>query len=223
MVAIVSDLSTHSRSDAPATRPWVERFAAGNRKGHAGWLTLQHLTIESFDREEYLLFSAVTDDGKSLDQEACEKLFHCAAVVEPCEEPPAPVRDRLRKEAERHGQARVARSLDGNTRLFAEERERLEKWAEDLELTANQELDDTKAQIKATRRRSEQATTLDEQEAVQSALRELERKQRRQRQQIFAVADQIAERRDDLIEALKRRMTQKATSSPLFTIRWEVV
>lgn len=48
-------------------------------KGQSGWLTLQRLTIDSFDREEYLLFSAVTETGRSLDQETCERLFHALA------------------------------------------------------------------------------------------------------------------------------------------------
>jgi hypothetical protein len=43
----------------------------------------------------------------------------------------------------------------------------------------------------------------------------------RQRQQIFDLEDEIAQKRDDLITALERRMTQKSTSEPLFTIAWQ--
>ncbi len=53
--------------------------------------------------------------------------------------------------------------------------------------------------------------------------RELEKKQRKQRQQIFEVEDQIAEKRDQLIDGLQRRMSQKTKSTPLFTIQWRVV
>ncbi|MFQ3580902.1 MAG: SNF2-related protein, partial [Chloracidobacterium sp.] len=52
-------------------------------KGRSGWLHLQRLVIESFEREEYLLFSGVDDQGRSLDQETLEKMFHCEAKVEP--------------------------------------------------------------------------------------------------------------------------------------------
>jgi hypothetical protein len=44
-------------------------------KGRSGVLSLTRLTVESFESEDYLLFSAVTDDGQSLDQETCERLF----------------------------------------------------------------------------------------------------------------------------------------------------
>ena len=163
-------------------------------KGQSGWLTLQQLIIDSFDREEHLLFSAITDAGKSLDQETCERLFHCDATTEPVAEPSHPFADRLQKEAERHVQATIGASLEANNTLFNEERERLEKWAEDMVVAAEKDLADTKAQIKAVRRQSRLAATLDEQSELQQKLRELEKKQRRQRQQIFEVEDQISQK-----------------------------
>ncbi|RCS47654.1 ATP-dependent helicase [Bremerella cremea] len=191
-------------------------------KGKSGWLTLQYLTIDSFDREEYLLFSAMDETGKSLDQETCQKLFHCAAQVADSSDLPPELTDRLKKEAGRHAEATITHSLEGNNALFNEERERLEKWAEDMVVAVEKDLADTKAQIKAVRRQSRLATTLDEQNDLQQKLRDLEKKQRKQRQQIFEVEDEIAEKRDDLIDGLQQRMTQKTHSTHLFTIQWEV-
>jgi superfamily II DNA/RNA helicase len=192
-------------------------------KGRSGWLTLQHLVIDSFDREEHLLFSAVDGAGMSLDQETCERLFHCKADVSPDDGPPPEVRERLQKEAERHAQAAINLSLEANNRLFNEERERLEKWADDMMVAAEKDLKDTKEQIKAFKRQARIAATLGEQNDIQTRLQELERKQRRQRQEIFDIEDQIAERRDGLIDSLQQRMNQETSSTHLFTIRWTVV
>ncbi|MFO0916093.1 MAG: SNF2-related protein [Pirellulales bacterium] len=191
-------------------------------KGQSGWLNLQRLAIDSFDREEYLLFSAFTDSGKSLDQETCERLFHCSATVEPLDGIADDARDRLGVESSIATEAAIALSLEGNNKLFSEERERLEKWAEDMVIAAEKDLADTKAQIKAIRRQSRLATTLDEQNDLQQKLASLERKQRKQRQQIFEVEDQIADKRDALIDGLHRRMSQKTKVNSLFTIRWRV-
>jgi superfamily II DNA/RNA helicase len=192
-------------------------------KGQSGWLNLQRLAIDSFDREEHLLFSAFTDKGKSLDQETCERLFHCSATVEPLDGIADDARDRLGIESSIAAEAAVALSLEDNSKLFSEERERLEKWAEDMVIAAEKDLADTKAQIKAIRRQSRLATTLDEQNDLQQKLASLERKQRKQRQQIFEVEDQIAEKRDALIDGLHRRMSQKTKTTSLFTIQWKVV
>ena len=191
--------------------------------GKSGWLTLQHLTIDSFDREEYLLFSAMDISGRSLDQETCQKLFHCTAQVADASDIPPELTDRLKKEAGRHAEATITHSLEGNNALFNEERERLEKWSEDMVVAAEKDLSDTKVQIKAVRRQARLATTLDEQNELQQKLRDLEKKQRKQRQQIFEIEDQIAEKRDTLIDGLQKRMTQKTHSTHLFTIQWEVV
>jgi hypothetical protein len=192
-------------------------------KGQSGWLTLQWLAIDSFEREEHLLFSAFADSGKSLDQETCERLFHCSASVEPLDGLPQDAKTRLGVETNLHADAAVACSLEDNNRLFSEERERLEKWAEDMVVAAEKELADTKAQIKAIRRQSRLATTLDEQNDLQAKMVALEKKQRKQRQQIFAVEDQIAEKRDALIDGLHQRMAQKTKVTNLFTIRWSVI
>ena len=192
-------------------------------KGQSGWLNLQHLAIDSFDKEEYLLFSAFTDSGKSLDQETCERLFNCMAMVEPLDSLPEDAKTRLIVETNLHADAAVAVSLEDNSRLFSEERERLEKWAEDMVVAAEKDLADTKAQIKAIRRQSRLATTLDEQNDLQQKLTAMEKKQRKQRQQIFEIEDQIAEKRDALIDGLQRRMSQKTKITPLFTIQWRVI
>lgn len=57
---------------------------------------------------------------------------------------------------------------------------------------------------------------------VQEQIRAPEQKKRRLRQRIFDVEDEIAEKRDRLIEALERRMRQKTETRPLFTIQWAV-
>jgi hypothetical protein len=64
---------------------------------------------------------------------------------------------------------------------------------------------------------------MEEQHELQEKIQDLEKKKRRQRQQIFDLEDEIAQKRDDLISALERRMTQKTISEPLFTIAWNVV
>jgi len=192
-------------------------------KNRSGWLHLQRLVIDSFEREEYLLFSGFDDEGRSLDQETLEKMFHCEAKAEPLASVPSDVEARLAAEAERHTQATISRSLETNNRHFQEAREKLEKWADDMVLAAEKELKDTKERIKALTRQARLATTTEEQHALQKQIQELERQKRRQRQRIFDVEDEIMAKRDELIEKLEKRMRQRTNVEPLFTIRWSVV
>lgn len=192
-------------------------------KGRSGWLTLQFLTIDSFDREEYLLFSGFDEAGKTIDQETLGKLFNCIGHESAIDLPPPPTLNRLEQEIDRHMKATISRSLEENNKHFNEAREKLEKWANDMVFAAEKELKDTKQQINLFNRQSRLAPTMEEQHQLQEKIRELEKKKRRQRQQIFDIEDEIIEKRDTLITALERRMTQRTTIEPLFTIHWKVV
>jgi hypothetical protein len=222
-------LETAKGLDTPAARVIFDISGRPTRialveaqKGRSGWLHLQRLVIDSFEREEYLLFSGIGDDGRALDQETMEKLFHCEARAEPLSSVPSGVGGRLAAEAERHAQATISRSLETNNRHFQEAREKLEKWADDMVLAAEKELKDTKERIKALNRQARLAATTEQQHAIQEQIRELEKQKRRQRQRIFDVEDEILAKRDELIEKLEKRMRQRTNVEPLFTIRWSV-
>ena len=191
-------------------------------RGKNGFLTLARLVIDSYEREEYLLFSGFDHDGRSLDQETMEKLFGCLGRVDGGDQIPDTVKQRLAAETDRHAKATVSRSLEQNSVHFNEAREKLEKWADDMVISAEKALTDTKEQIKVLRREARQATTLEEQHKIQEKIQKLERQQRRQRQDIFKAEDEIMEKRDALIESLERRLSQRTETENLFTIRWAV-
>ena len=191
-------------------------------RGKSGFLTLTRLVVESYEREEYLLFSGFDAAGASLDQETMEKLFGCAGEVSGDASIPPAEQQRLTAESGRHAKATVSRSLEQNNVHFHAARERLEKWADDMVLSAEKALADTKEQIKALRRQARQAVTLEEQHAIQQQVQKLEKQQRRQRQDIFKAEDEIMEKRDSLIESLERRLAQTTATDALFTIRWAV-
>ncbi|HOV94717.1 MAG TPA: SNF2-related protein [Spirochaetales bacterium] len=191
-------------------------------KGEAGYLALQKLVIESYEQEEYLLFSGFIDDGKPLDQETMERFFLCEGkVLGPAIISPH-VQDHLAQEAERCATATINRSLERNNQHFLEECDRLDRWADDMVNAAEKALSDTKEQLKALRRQSRQAATLQEQHEIQQKIAKLERQRHRQQQEIFKVEDEIMTKRDALIDELEKRLTQKTVAEPLFTIRWVV-
>ena len=192
-------------------------------RGQSGVLTLQKLSIDSFERQEFLLFSGMTDQGKSLDAETCEKLMATLATVDttPVVLPDATAQ-RLQAEAQRHAEATVATSLETNNAHFNEGRDKLDRWAEDMVQAAEQALKNTKDQIKAAQREARQATTLAEQQAAQERISKLERQKNRQRRDIYDVEDDIDAKRNQLIDQLTQRMAQKVSAQSLFTIAWTV-
>ena len=191
-------------------------------RGKSGWITLVRLEVTAFETTESLLFSGCTDDGELLDQEACEKLMAIPAAGKPVAIFDA-APENLAANSQRRVQATIAEVLEANQRLFNEERDKLERWADDKLLAAEESLKNTKARIAQLKRDARKAATLQEQDGIQRELSELERKQRRLRQEIFAVEDEIIEKRDALIASLQQRLQEKTETQTLFTLRWQVV
>ena len=133
------------------------------------------------------------------------------------------VPEALLANSQRALKATIARVLEANQRLFNEERDKLERWADDKLLAAEEALKNTKARIAQLKRDARKAVTLQEQDGIQRELSELERKQRRQRQEIFEVEDEIIAKRDELIASLQQRLQEKTSHETLFSVRWQVI
>ena len=193
-----------------------------NLRGKAGWLTLARLEVSAYDTTEALLFSGLTDDGEPLDQETCEKLMSIPSAGVPVALH-ATSPEALTANSQRAVAATIAQVLEANQRLFNEERDKLERWADDKLLAAEEALKNTKARIAQLKRDARKAATFQEQDGIQRELSELERKQRNLRQEIFAVEDEIIAKRDELISSLQQRLQEKTSNETLFSIRWQVI
>ncbi|WP_100640209.1 SNF2-related protein [Marinobacter salexigens] len=202
----------------------VKLSALQNLPEKSGWLELNLLELQSFQREEHLVFTAVTDDGQLLDEEQCELIFRLQGEVlgNDAGGPDQQSGRQISETVTRQLDARLSRLLDENNEYFQRERTKLEAWADDQLLSAEQKLEDTKTQIKEAKRQSRLAESVQDQKHAQEEIRRLSKLQRRQRQEIFDVEDEIEARRDALIDALERQMHQGSSTHHLFRIRWRL-
>ena len=99
----------------------------------------------------------------------------------------------------------------------------MDAWAQDQLVSAEARLEETRVKLKEAKKQSRLADTVEEQKSAQEAVKQLEKIQRRQRQEIFDVEDEIEGRRDRLIDALEQQMHQHSTSHQLFRVRWRLV
>lgn len=213
MAEVVFDYSGHGRRISV-----VEQL-----KGQQGHLILQRLRVKSAEEEDHLLFTATTSDGVPLDQETCTKLFQCTGATTQPTTVAEDTKAQLQADAAQLVKATLDRLMEENNRHFQEAREKLYKWAHDLEQSAARELDDAKMKIRELERQARQAATIKEQHEIEDQIAQHNRKKRELRERIFQVEDEIAEKRDRLINALVKKMEQTSQTETLFTIRWRVV
>lgn len=198
--------------------------ALANAEHTQGWLELSQLSLKSFASEEYLVLTALSDNGEIIDSEFIELLFRLKAnVVETAPTIGSELEEKLSGTVKRQIQTALNKALDENNEYFQRERAKLDAWADDMMLAAEQELEDVRTQIKQARKESRLAQSLEEQKTAEEHLQKLNRLQRRKREQIFDVQDEIDAKRDAMIEALDAKMHQQSSTQHLFRIRWQLV
>jgi hypothetical protein len=129
----------------------------------------------------------------------------------------------LQANTQRQLEATLSRALEQNHKFFQQEREKLDTSADDRIASAEKALKDTKPKLMGLKRQARLALSMEDAQRLQQDIRKTEAEQRRQRQEIFAVEDEIDTRRDALITALEKRLHRASRSQSLFSNRWFVV
>jgi len=191
--------------------------------GRSGWIRLDKLTLDSDTTEEFLLLTAITDDGENLDQELTQRLFDVAGRETVAVAPTDEVTCRLGADADRLAEATLARAAEHGNERFKQVQTQVNQWADDKIAAAEMELDTIKRELRAVRREADLAETVQAQQAAQERVSQLERKRRRARSQIDDIEDQVERERQKLIGQLRDRCQQHQTRETLFAIRFEAV
>lgn len=191
-------------------------------KGKKGYITLKKLIVESFEREEHLIFNGITVNGDILSQEQCEKMFYCnATVIE--KQIPSDKLERLEKDAHVHIQSKMNDISQANQEYFKQEQQRLMKWEDDMLYSIEEELTQVKAQIRRKEREKLAATSEREMLEIDEQISQLIKKRRRLRNEIEDMEDEVKLKRRKLTNELRKKMESITTVETLFNIEWEVV
>ncbi len=189
--------------------------------GQGGVLSVRKVSVSGLDEQDHLIFCATSDTGNSIDEQAAARLFElpCQLVHEGDISAP----DSIETLADKRQNEIIARLESQKAKWFAEESQKLEKWAEDKVAAAEKELADVKTQVRDLKKEMRGATEPKDQHRIQTQIQDLEKSKRRLRQRIFEVEDEILEKRDDMIADIESRLKQETSTQEIFTIRWSVV
>ena len=186
--------------------------------GKSGWLELTKLTIEAMNVDEFLIFAAVTDDGRILDEDICTKLLALPARVEgPSGKGPDLSEIRKNEIITRF------ESIDKrNSDFFDEEVLKLDRWSEDLKQGLEREIKDLDKQIREARKTATLVQSLQEKLDAQKLIKSLEKTRSTRRRELFDAQDAIDDKRDELIKNIEKQLKQSRSSQMLYKIKWTV-
>ena len=179
------------------------------------------LSLDSFQEEEHIVITAMTDDGKVLDVDLCERLLQVNATV--LSDVVDPIPEIFKANIDKQYQVALNHALELNDEFFKKERDKLEQWAEDSLLAVEKMLEDVKLKISSLKRESRKAPDIETEKKLQEEIQKTEKEKRRMRQQVFDVEDEIADKRDAMIDALEQRLHRSSKAENLFVVRWQLV
>jgi superfamily II DNA/RNA helicase len=190
--------------------------------GQSGWLCVQQLTVQALDTEESLLVTGITDDGRTLDRETCEKLLTIPATVGEAVTVDAATKSALEDALTAQAGRVIADSQRRNETFFDAESDKLDRWADDLKENLERELKNLEIEIREAKKSKRLAVDLQSKVAAQKHVNELEQQRNTKKRTLFDAQDQIEQRKDDLITDIEARLQQQTKRQEVFTVRWRL-
>jgi len=136
--------------------------------GKSRWLSLNKLTINSAETEDYLILSAVSDDGAPVLQEKMELVFSLPATAGDGARHADEDVDTLLKQKYEESKASIIDEISSsNAAFFDGEMTKLDAWADDLKEMIRQSIKDFDKEIRQVRRDAKLASTLEEKLGLQ--------------------------------------------------------
>jgi ERCC4-related helicase len=191
-------------------------------KGKSGWLSAMAVSVSSFEESDYILLMGETAGAIHLSEDQIKRMLSLPAVHDASYQD-IPDNKRIAIAEKEHLNNLLRKVAENDNTHLSVEVEKLSKWADDRMNAAEQAIKDTKTKIKEWTRESNKTNHPEEQLKIQQLLQDLSRKQKKLRQEIFTIEDEIAERRDQMIEEIRLRMRQKVNKESIFTISWKIV
>ncbi len=191
--------------------------------GKSGWLRLEHLAVQSFEYEDYLLLACLTDDGETIDKETAERLFSLIATEGAETSVPNSIVPQFKEILFSQQQEIINENASRNRDFFDTEMDKLDQWADDMKISLEKEIKDLDAEIKLRKSEAKKMMNLEAKVKAQRLIKELEKKRSEKRQTLFTAQDEIDGRKDDLLTDIESRLNQSIIQNELYTIKWSII
>jgi SNF2 family DNA or RNA helicase len=189
--------------------------------GTTGYMQVSQLTIDSFETEDNILVTAVTSEGKLIEEDIAKKLFLLEAKLDNGQSEVN--QENLLKNEQEKISILTSSIAEKNGEFFDDEVEKLDKWAEDVKKSLEIELRRLDIDIKAMKTSAKKVLVLEKKVQLQREIKNLEKKRNDMRQKLYQAQDQVDLKKEGLLERVEAQLKQKTTLTPLFTIQFKII
>lgn len=192
--------------------------------GQSGWLAVEQLTIDSFEKEDIFLYACITDKGDVVPSDIVEYMLRLPGTEAPLEVELSEATATALADIITAQRAEItAANAERNNNFFEEEIEKLDNWAEDVKAGLEKELRDLDAEIKLRKSESKRASSLDEKVRLQRLIKDLEKRRSEKRLNLYQAQDDVDEKKEALLAKVEALLSQKIEQTKLLTFHWRVI
>ncbi len=193
-----------------------------DQPGLSGIVSIDKVSYNGVGTQEHLVFTALTDDGRNLDDDLVNRLL----------ELPGRVIDDRCEEAEHFMQLRESRITaqremieNANKKYYLEECEKLDAYSEELKEGLEREIKELQKTI-ADKKKEFKASTdrpLAEMIEMKEVINKLEAKRKKMRRDLYDRQDEIDEENARLQEETRRKLEGRIVTEHIMTISFRVI
>lgn len=192
--------------------------------GQKGWLSVKSISVSTFETEDYVVLSALTEEGLVLDSEQCARLFSLSAKIADVKTNSDDKFESLLKDEMKRQENSILEDVGiRNSKFFSIELEKLDKWGEDRRNSLKVTLKELDDQIKDIKKQGRLAPNLPEKLKLEKERKVLESERDKAWHEYDGAAKAIENNKDELIDHIEKRLSQNITEDLLFTVKWEMI
>lgn len=191
--------------------------------GVSGILKISNFTVESFEAEDNIVLSAITDSGDVVEPEIIKKIFQLSAHSITPKSISGDIKSKLDELEEKYIKIISTQIAERNGSFFDHEVDKLDNWAEDVKKGLEIDLRKLDIDIKTAKTNAKKIINLDEKLKAQRDIKDWEKRRNDMRRRLFETQDDVELKKEKLLESVEARLAQQAKIEPLFTINWKII
>ena len=188
-----------------------------------GWCSCSLLSIESFEKEEYIILSGIDDLKQEVYPDLLQKLLTLEVVkVKDINLMPAEMVLELKLVEKNNLDKTKQRSANRNLGFYTEESEKIQQFIKDKLYVILRDITSTKHAIQILTRQEKTIKYPDQLLILQEKILSLEKKLHHLRIDRDRIEDEINQKRKQLITSLDNQIKAKISQEKLFTFKWKL-
>ena len=191
-------------------------------KGRKGVLMLSKLTIDAIEKEEYLIFNGILDDGTRLESDLCEKLFRLDTFEDYSVKPSLQEINELKNDNDISVQAIVNRSQDRNNEIISNKINQINSWADDKIEATQLSVEEMRMQRKDLQRQSDTAVNMIEKEKIESEIIKISKKIKLSWIKLADEEEEIEQMRRKMIADIRKESLKNINKEIVFSVSFEI-